>query len=212
MLIDHIAYAEPDLDTAVAHIDRRFEVVNRWTGSAPVVHGSEVGEDGQRPAVAVGILRDIEPEQYVAYVNLDRTLAQDEPLGDGVVGKTLGHQRQDLPLPLGQTRQWTTTGRRNEPRDDLGVQRRAAKRDALRRGEELADLEDAILEQVAESGSGNELDRVGGLYVLGQHKYTDIGMPVLRLPRGARTFVGVRGRHAYVDDHEVRLGAAEDVL
>ena len=75
----------------------------------------------------------------------------------------------------------------DQPRDDLRVERRAAGGDPLGGGEELADVEHAVLEQVAEAAERDQLDGVRGLDVLGEHEHADLGVRLLdRRARRAR--------------------------
>ena len=64
--------------------------------------------------------------------------------------------------------------RRDEARDDLRIERGAAAGDALGRLEEVGDLEDAVLEQVAEAAERHEVDRVAGLDVLGEQEHAEL--------------------------------------
>ena len=93
----------------------------------------------------------------------------------------------------------------DEARDHLGVERRAALGDTLRGGEELADLEYAVFEQVAEAAEGDERDCVGRFDVLGEDEHAQLWMRLLRLPRGARTLVGEGRWHPDVQDDEVGI-------
>jgi hypothetical protein len=96
--------------------------------------------------------------------------------------------------PTGVTSLATTCGSSAEP---LG--------DALGGGEELADFEHSILEEVPEPAAGDEGDSAGGLDVLAEHEHADLGMEFLDRSRRAGALVGERGWHADVDDREIGL-------
>jgi hypothetical protein len=99
--------------------------------------------------------------------------------------------------------------RPEQQRDDLRVERRAARRRRGRTGvDEPLDVADAVLEQVAEPAAlvGEQLERAGGLVdVRGQDEHAVCGMALADLCGGAQALVGVRRRHAHVDDGDVGL-------
>lgn len=73
----------------------------------------------------------------------------------------------------------------NQEPDDLGVQCRASGGDPGERVHELADIGDAIFEQIADSGrvASEELGGVAGLDLLGEDQDPDLGVaPVSREP------------------------------
>jgi len=79
------------------------------------------------------------------------------------------------------------------PGDDLGIERGAAGRDTGDRVDELADVGDPVLEQVADS-AGTRPEQVGGVAgpdVLGEHQDAGAGMVAADRDRGAQPFVGV---------------------
>ena len=94
---------------------------------------------------------------------------------------------------------------RDEARDHLRVERRTAVGDALGGGEELADVEHAVLEQVAEAAERDQLDGVGRLDVLGEDEHAQLWVRLLDLPRCARALVGEGRRHPDVQDDEVGI-------
>ena len=116
-------------------------------------------------------------------------------------------QLEHLALALGEGLERTAVVLRQQPCHDLGVERRAAGGDPAERVHELVRIGHAVLEQVAEP-----------LRVLGEHARGDPGLEVLRedhdrragapradLVRRAQPFVGVRRRHADVDDRDLRI-------
>ncbi len=137
-------------------------------------------------------------------MRLDRALAQVEALGDPCVGQALCHQLEHLAFALRELGERIVFApRRDEARDYLRVERRATLGNALGCSEELADLEHAVLEQVAEAAERDQLNGVGRLDVLGEDEHTQLGMHVLELPRRPRALVGEGRRHPNVEDDEV---------
>ena len=94
----------------------------------------------------------------------------------------------------------------DELRDDRRVERGAALADAPHRRDELVDVGDAVLEQVADAlgALGEELERVGGLEVLREHEHAGLRVLLADLRRRPQALVGLRRRHADVDDRDVR--------
>ena len=92
---------------------------------------------------------------------------------------------------------------RRRPRHDLRVERRAAAGDPFGGVEELADVEHAVLEQVAEAAERHELDGVAVSMCWESTSTPTSGWASLDRTRGARALVGEGGRHADVDDDEV---------
>ena len=134
--------------------------------------------------------------------------AELELLADRLVRAALGDQLEHLALARGERRQRTVVARaRQQPGDDLRVERGAAGGDAPQRGGELVDVADAVLEQVAEPcGALREQPRRdAGLDVLGEDHDAHLRVPGADLVRGAQALVGVRRRHPDVDDRDVRL-------
>jgi hypothetical protein len=71
--------------------------------------------------------------------------------GDAGVGTSLGHQVQHLALARSQSVQWVTGAAQQQLGDDLGVQDGAARRDPAQGVDELLDVGDALLEQMADA-------------------------------------------------------------
>ena len=89
--------------------------------------------------------------------------------GDGRVGPALRHEGEHLPLPGGQDRDRVgVPGGAQELGDHFGVQRRPPDATRTERLDEVADVGDPVLEQVADPGRivGQQLGRVAGLDVL----------------------------------------------
>ena len=75
------------------------------------------------------------------------------------------------------------------------------------RVDELADVGDAVLQQVADAAAvaGEQLGGVALLDVLGEHEHGRLGVRARSCDRGADALVGVGRRHADVDDDDVGL-------
>ena len=92
-------------------------------------------------------------------------------VGDPDVRPALGHRREDLALARREARQRVVGAvADHELGDDLRVERRAAAGDPPQGVHELADVADAVLQQVADAAGpvGEELRRVLPLDVLAQ--------------------------------------------
>jgi len=119
----------------------------------------------------------------------------------------LGHAREHVALAR---RERVERARRatpvEHPRDDLGVERRAALADLPDGVREPARVGDAVLEQVADAlrALAEQVDGVGLLGVLGEHEHTRAGQLGADRPRRAQALVGVRRRHPDVGDRHVR--------
>ena len=89
------------------------------------MHGPQVGQDREHAAVALVALRDVQFEQHVPHVRLDRALAEHQPLRDAGVGQaaaisssTRRSRSESRPsgLPaVACTRVPTTVGSRADP-------------------------------------------------------------------------------------------------
>jgi hypothetical protein len=77
--------------------------------------------------------------------------------------------------------------------------------DVLQRLEERVDVGHPVLEQVAHAAGavGQQLVGVGHLDVLGEHQHRRPGGCAAQLDRRTQALVGVRRRHAHVDDRHV---------
>ena len=136
----------------------------------------------------------------------------DELLGDRLVRPALRHQLEHLPLARGErVERIVAASAPHESRDHGGVERRAALGDATNRVGELGDVCDPVLEQVTDAFRAplEQLERVAGLDVRREHEHAHVRVALADLLRGAEPFVGVRRRHADVDDRDVRLVAPD---
>ena len=118
-----------------------------------------------------------------------------------------GHQLEHLPLARRQRRERIVAPPlREQRRDDHRVERRAAVGDPPHRGDELLDVADPVLEQVADAFGrvGEQLHRQPELEVLREHEHADRRMVGADLERRPQPFVGVGRRQPDVDDRDVR--------
>lgn len=146
----------------------------------------------------------VELGEHMADVGLDRALAEIQALGDADVCKPLGHQLEHFALAVRQIGQRVVTASsRDEARHDLRIESRSALGDPFCRREELADLEDAILQQVSETAVRHKLDGMRRLDVLGEYEHAELRKPPPDLARGPCPLVGEGRRHTDVDDDEV---------
>ena len=94
-------------------------------------------------------------------------------------------------------------------RDDLRVERGAARADAAHGLDEVVDVHHAVLQQVADAArrarAGEQLGRVGALDVLRDDEDRGLGRGAPQLERGAQALVAEGRRQADVDDRDVRL-------
>ncbi len=139
---------------------------------------------------------------------LDRAFRDDQLLRDRLVRPSLRHQLQHLALAWRQLRERVVAAAAaHELRDDGRIERRAAFRDATHGRAELLHVGDAVLEQVADALGAlrQELHRVTGLDVLREDEHARLRVLLANLLRRLQPLVGVRRRHADVDDRDVRL-------
>ena len=89
--------------------------------------------------------------------------------------------------------------------DHFRVEYGAALRDPGDRVDEVADVGDAVLEQVADArrGAGEQIRSGPGLDVLGEDEHADLGMILVDRLRGPQSLIGMAGRHPHVDDGHV---------
>ncbi len=151
--------------------------------------------------------REAELGQDARHVRFNGALGEEQPPRDTPVGTALGHERQHLALPGGEPGQRISPPLvPDELRDDLGVERRATPRDPAQRIEELVDVEDPVLEQVAEPARGDQVERRPGLDVLGQQHDPEIRVVGAQVAGGPRAVGSRVWRHVDVDDGQVGTG------
>src|SRR5215213_10827873 len=176
---------------------------HRWS---PGRSGAEVGEDGQDPPVVAGRRGEAELGEDARDVLLDGAVGDDQALGDGGVAAALGHEGEDVELAGAEGGQGVgAAAAAEELGDDLGVDGRAALADPADGGQELADIGDPVLEQVADppGAAGEQVAGVALLDVLGEDQDGRPGGPLADLQGGPQALVGVGGGHADVDHGQV---------
>ena len=169
----------------------------------------EVAQDGEdAPVVVAGRGQAELREQRVDEV-VDGLLGDDEPGGDGRVGVPLGHEAQHLALAGGEAVERVRPV--DQLCDDLRVHHGAAGGDPADRVDELADLADPVLEQVADRAGpvGEQVPGVEPLHVLRQHQHRQAGHGAAGRDGGAEALVGEGGRQPDVEHRHVRPGRDE---
>lgn len=173
----------------------------------PPVEVSPLSEDGENAAIVVVGGHEVEFREDIRCVLGDDLLADAEPPGDGGVGAALRHQSEHVPFPCGEPPQGGVGGvARQELRHHIGVHRAAARGHAAHAVDELAAVEDAVLEQIADPARTvrQQLTGVELFHVLREHEHREPRDPAARLDGGAQAFVGEGGREPYVDERDVR--------
>src|SRR5699024_5770335 len=141
--------------------------------------GSEECEDGEDSAVVRGVGGEAELREQRADVLLNGSGAEVEDSGDRGVGLALGHELEDFELTWAQGRQPVVLpGPDEDLGHDLGVEHGAAACDLVDGVEEVLDIGDSVLEQVAESAGvlGDEFGGVLLFHVLAEHDDLDVGV------------------------------------
>lgn len=140
-----------------ADIGPDLERVVLWRAGKSWSGGSDVGEDGEDAPVSVAMVGDVELGEDVSDVSFDGAVADKEASGDCVVGESLGHEGEDFAFAFGQAVERGVVVLCDERGNDFRVERRASIGDAFGRCEELADFEDAVFQEVAETGVWDEV-------------------------------------------------------
>jgi EmrB/QacA subfamily drug resistance transporter len=168
--------------------------------------GPKVGEDGKNPPV-VGVGLD-EPElaEDVLDVLLDRALGDVERPGDGVVGAPFGHEGEDLALAGREGGEPLVAPAAGEKLAyHFGIEHGPARGDLANCRDEVADIGDAILEQIADA-RGPRLEQLGAvalLDVLREHEHAKVGYAPADLDGRLEPLVAVAWRHPYVHHGDV---------
>ena len=109
-------------------------------------------QHGEHPAVVAVGGRQVELGEDVGDVLLDGAVADDQRGGDGGVGAALGHEPQHLALAGRQPAERVAAAAAGEQLgDDLGVEGGAALAHPAHGVEELGDVGDPVLQQVADA-------------------------------------------------------------
>ena len=100
---------------------------------------------------------------------------------------------------------------REQLRDDLRVEHRAAFSDPAQCRGEVLEIGDAVFQEIADpvGGLGEEPRRDPNLDVLGEDHDPDVRVTLSDLLGGTQPLVGVRWRHPDVDDRDVGLVARD---
>jgi hypothetical protein len=169
-------------------------------GSAP-----EIREDREDAAIGRIVQGQVELAEDRAEVLADRALADHQGRGDRGVGLALGHQREDLLLAGGQPGQRVASVPDQLPYD-LGVDDGAALGHPAHGVDELLDVADAFLEEIADAGAFAGVEQildVAALDVLAEHQDGQTGVVAAQFDGGAQSLVGEARRHPDVGHHDV---------
>jgi hypothetical protein len=161
------------------------------------------------------------------HVSLDGSRAEVELFRDRAVRAAFGDQCEHSALALGELIEGRAPVAVDEALDDLWIEGGPAPGDPLDRVDEVRDVPNAVLEEVPHSRRvfSDELEHVGRLEVLREDEHCRAWKRAPYLHRGDEAVVRVAGRHADVDDRDVRrvradleqqiigvLGAADDLV
>src|SRR6516164_7642920 len=193
-----------------AACDRRTASLRGYGWPVALLRVQE-GDHGQDPPVIVGRGWQAQRGEDVLDVFLDGVLGDEQPFRDRLVGPSLGHQPEYLPLPVGELLERIAVP--PGPADQLAHHRRIQHRTALayltHAGGEPGQVRHPLLEQVADAlgASGQQLECIPGVHVLRQDQDADPRVTLPDYHRRLQALVGVRGRHPDVDDRDVRVVA-----
>src|SRR3954452_4027825 len=176
------------------------------------LRAAQEGEDGEHAPVVLARGSEAQLPEDARHVLLDRALGHDHTLRDGRIRAALRHQAEHLALARRELAERVgAAAPADELRDDLGIERGAARGDALYRRDELVHVRDAVLEEVAEPLGAvlEQLERVLRLEVRGEDE--DAGLRPVRADRLRRQDGPLRTgrRHADVHDGHLRIVGAD---
>jgi hypothetical protein len=156
----------------------------------------------------VGVVGLMETElgQNRSDVFLNRSFGHPELTGHARVGAALGHERQYLAFTRAERCQRVAAAARcHELLNDCRVDDVATFADALKLLDELVNVGDPALEQVANSlAAGKQLEGLINLDVRRQDHDAHLGETGSNLERGGETFRCVGRGHADVHDYQIR--------
>ncbi len=92
--------------------------------------------------------------------------------------------------------------------DDFRIDHRGAFGHPVQGVDELLDVADAFLEQIADARTVRRVEQVlgvGALDVLAEHQDGQVRLLLAQLDRGPQALVGEAGRHPYIGHHDVRV-------
>jgi len=174
----------------------------------------EEGEDREDAAVIFGGVRQIELLEDPVDVRLDGLRREEETLADSLVGAPLGHQSEHVAFALGELGERVVCSSAAEQAGhDLWIDRGFAAADASDRGEELAQVTDAVLEQVSDASrcAAEQVEGVVGLHELREDEYAHICVLGADLLCGFEALDRVGGGHADVEQNDVRPAARHNL-
>jgi len=161
----------------------------------------------EHPAVVVAGLGQPELRQDAVHVLLDGSLRDPEAPADACIGAPLGHQREHVALATRELlERILDIPRRHELLNQSGVDDRSAATHSAHGVEELVDIGDAALEQVAGAAPARkQRHRVLHLYVCREDQERRL-RELFADHLGCLEALGpMVGRHADVDDREIGL-------
>ena len=124
----------------------------------PPRSAAEVRQHGKHASMVVRRRQELQLGEDVRDVGLDGLRREEQPVADRLVRPALRHQRQDLALPIGQVvERHSRASTSDELRDDLGIDDRAALRDAPDGVREVVEVVDPVLEEIADTADGFEV-------------------------------------------------------
>lgn len=172
----------------------------------------QVGQNRFHPTMALGLDQQSQLGEHAAYVALHRADVEHEVVGDRRVVVALRHETEHLAFPVGKLIERIVAALALEQsRHHLRVDRGIARRDPPHRGHELLDIGDAVLQQVANrfGASLDQLERVSGLDVLGEHDHRHLGVAFPERDGGLEALGCMARWHANIDDHQVGFRLAD---
>ena len=152
-------------------------------------------------------------DQDAAHVLFNGALGDPELPGDARIGPALGHEREYLTLPWGQSvKRIVAVPGGDEFLHEAGVDDNAAARYPSQSVDELLYVGDAALEEVADAlAAGEELHRVLDLNVRRQHEDGGLRELCANNARRRKALCRVVWRHPDIDDYQVGFALAHQL-
>jgi hypothetical protein len=167
---------------------------------------AQKGEHCEDATMVLVAVVDAELGQDAANVCLDGAVGQPELAGDPHVGAAFGHEREHVAFSRRERLEGVVVSTwADQSCDDFGVECSPTGGDATQGVEEVVDVEDPVLEQIAEPAARGKLDRVVCFQVFGEQHDSELGEVFAELSGRSCAIVGVVGRHPDVDDGQVWL-------
>jgi signal transduction histidine kinase len=156
--------------------------------------------------------REVELHENAAHVLLDGSRGDEERACDAGIRTTLGHQRENFALPGAEdVERVAHVAGGDELAHEHGIDDRTAAYDPLERVDEVVDVGDATLQDVAATrAAGEEVGRLLDVDVCGQQHDRSVGQLLTDRACRLETFVGVVRRHPDVDDRKVGTLVADE--